>query len=422
MTQSSPESKVLTFQDAVRVVEEHARELRPSGTERLPLLSCARRVLAQDIAADRDFPPFARSTRDGFALRSSDIAQPPVNLRIVGEIRAGSPPEKQLPVNAGEAVEIMTGAPVPNGADSVVMLEYTERTQDAVEVKRSVSAGENVVPRGSEARRGAVLVAAGSRLDYAAIAAAASAGCAEPDVFRKPRVFVLSTGDEIVDIRAVPGPHQIRNSNTYSIAAQVAAGGGDPVLLPVAPDEPGRLRELIREGLQGDLLLLSGGVSMGKYDLVETVLAEFGARFHFTGVLIQPGKPLVFGDAASLGSSNGKRTCFFGLPGNPVSTMVTFELFVRSVLDALGGAKRRSIVFPLAKLRGTVRSKTGLTRFIPAILGGLHGRAEVELAGWHGSGDLAATARANCYAVIGPEVTEIADGELVPVLLRGLDI
>ena len=405
---------------------KQSRSLLAPGTEQVSLLAGAGRVLAEDIFADRDFPAFNRSTRDGFAVRSTDVQHPPVELRVIGEIRAGQPSDDGMVVHPAETVEIMTGAPVPEGADAVVMVEYTAASGNRVEIQRSVLAGENVVPRGAEAQSGAVLLHAGTRLNHAAIAVAAAAGHKSPKVFCKPRVCILSTGDEIVDIATTPGPHQVRNSNLYSIAAQVAAAGGEPIMLPIAPDEPGRLRELIGEGLKGDLLLLSGGVSMGKYDLVEAVLAEFDAQFYFTGVLIQPGKPLVFGSARpderdDADPRGGVRKYFFGLPGNPVSTMVTFELFVRAILEGLCGATQRKLVFPLAKLRGKVRSKTGLTRFIPAILCGEFENARVELAGWQGSGDVAASARSNCYVVIGPEVTDIADGELVPVLLRGLE-
>lgn len=418
MAQPQTDSKLLGFPDARRLVEGEARRLRAPGIEQASLLASAGRILATDLLADRDFPPFHRSTRDGFAVRSADVQNPTVTLRVIGEIRAGTAAPLNTSINSGETMEIMTGAPLPEGADAVVMVEYTARDGESVTVNRSVSSEENVVLRGTEAKAGAVLLRAGTRMDYAAIAAASAIGKVSLDVFRKPQVYILSTGDEVVDIARQPGPHQIRNSNTYSIAAQVAAAGGEPVMLPVSPDDPNYMRGLIREGLQGDMLLLSGGVSMGKYDLVETVLAEFDANFHFTGVLIQPGKPLVFGDA----SVDGERKCFFGLPGNPVSTMVTFELFVRPVLKALTGARPGNLVFPLARLRGTIRSKTGLTRFIPAVLCGRYGEPEIELAGWHGSGDIAAAARANCFAVVGPEVTELNEGELIPVLLRDLEI
>jgi molybdopterin molybdotransferase len=245
-------------------------------------------------------------------------------------------------------------------------------------------------------------------------------------VYGKPAVAILSTGDEIVDIDVPPAPTQIRNSNSYSLAAQVQAAGGEPVLLPIAPDEPERLRELIADGLESDLLLLAGGVSMGKYDLVEQVLAEFQAEFFFTGARIQPGKPVVFGRAPcgrgrlarELPPSSPAHVYFFGLPGNPVSTMVTFELFVRPIVEALAGLPPRKLAFLSARLKSDIKTKTGLTRFLPAVLSGEFANTQVELAAWHGSGDIASMTRANCYVVISPDRDQIQAGEWVPVLMR----
>ena len=213
-----------------------------------------------------------------------------------------------------------------------------------IEIRKGVDAGENIVPRGAEARAGGELVARGVRLDDAAIALAASAGKSKLHVFSRPRVAILTTGDEIVPIADVPGPTQIRNSNSYSLAAQIEQAGGVPVLLPIAPDEPEALRRLIDEGLHSDLLLLTGGVSMGRYDLVEQVLSEMHAEFFFTGAKIQPGRPVVFGKC-SRRVKKDECKYFFGLPGNPVSTMVTFELFARPILESLSGMSPRKLLF-----------------------------------------------------------------------------
>ena len=228
---------------------------------------------------------------------------------------------------------------------------------------------------------------------------------------------MLTTGDEIVTVDATPGPTQIRNSNSYSLAAQIRKAGGDPVLLPVAPDEIHDLGRLIEEGLKADLLVLTGGVSMGRYDLVEQALTEMHAEFFFTGAKIQPGRPVVFGECAGAGPGGRSPVYFFGLPGNPVSTMVTFELFVRPMLEALGGESLRKMTFPHARLKKEIRIKTGLTRFLPAMLSGEFERSEVELVAWQGSGDIAATARANCYAVIPPDREHIPAGEWVALLM-----
>jgi molybdopterin molybdotransferase len=230
---------------------------------------------------------------------------------------------------------------------------------------------------------------------------------------------VLTTGDEIVDVDATPGPTQIRNSNSYSLAAQIKKAGGEPVLLPIAPDEPQSLRRLIEQGLNSDLLLMTGGVSMGRYDLVEQVLSDLGAEFFFTGAKIQPGRPVVFGKCgAALPTRENPGTYFFGLPGNPVSTMVTFELFARPMLEALAGMHPQPLQFLHARLKSEIRVKPGLRRFLPAMLSGQLDDTQVELVTWQGSGDIAATARANCYVVIPPDREDIAAGEWIAVMLR----
>lgn len=419
---SSTDSKILSFEDARRAVEEQTSHLRPKGRELVSLLDASGRVLAEAVHADRDFPPFPRATRDGYAVLASDTANAPVTLNIVGEIRAGA--SIQLPLlKSGEAAAIMTGAAVPNGADCVVMVEYTSRNGDQVEIRKQASADENIVPAGAEAKRGIQLLPPGTRLRYAEIAVAASAGRSRLVVYGKPRVAILSTGDEVVDVDMTPGANQIRNSNSYSLATQVNDAGGEPVLLPIAPDEPTRLRELLAEGLESELLLVAGGVSLGKYDLVEQILSELGATFLFTGAQIQPGKPVVFGKIPSKAQSmqdteTAHSTYFFGLPGNPISTMVTFELFVKPVVEALAGATPRPLVFTHAKLKSAIRTKTGLTRFLPALISGLFAQSEVEIVKWQGSGDIAAVARANCYVVVPPDREFIEAGEWIPVLPR----
>jgi len=420
------------------LVEQHAASVCPGEVETVDLLAGLGRVLAEGILADRDFPPFARATRDGYAVRAADLALIPARLEAVGEVKAGDWPEPGVcSVGRGQAVGIMTGAPLPAGADAVVMVEHTSPIRESavklVEVRRSVGVGENFVPHGAEARAGQLLLDRGRRLDHAGIAIAASVGKSRVEVFRKPRVAVLSTGDEVVEIDATPGPAQIRNSNSYSLAAQVQNAGGEAVRLAVAPDERGRLRALIEEGLGCDLLLLTGGVSMGKYDLVEQVLGELKAEFYFTGADIQPGRPVVFGscDAGALarvdsGVAAGTRAralaphkkYFFGLPGNPVSTMVTFELFARPMIEALAGMTPQRLIFLRARLKAEIRTKTGLKRFLPAVLSGEFENAEVELARWQGSGDIAALARANCYIVIPPDRERIEAGEWVSLLMQ----
>lgn len=417
---------ILSFEQARRSIEEHAAAIPAPQAEEVALLDAAGRVLAEGVVADRDLPPFRRSTRDGYAVLSSDLAKVPVLLEVIGEIKAGEKMER-IPreVASSQAVAIMTGAPVPAGADAVVMVEYTAQRGNRVEIRRAVSAGENIVPAGAEARMGATLIPRGTGLNYAAIALAASAGKSRLRVYKRPRVAVLTTGDEIVAVDAVPGPTQIRNSNSHSLAAQIRNAGGEPVLLPIAPDEPQALRRLTEQGFESDLLLITGGVSMGQYDLVEQVLTELKAQFFFTGARIQPGRPVVFGRSGAPekqvadGSGSQRSAIYFlGLPGNPVSTMVTFELFARPMLEALAGYPPRKLMFVHAKLKSEVRIKTGLTRFLPAMLSGEFENSEVELIPWQGSGDIAAVARANCYIVIPPDRDRIPAGEFVPILMR----
>jgi len=402
---------ILSFEEARHVVEGQAAEVRARTKEKVEILASLGRVLAEPIAADRDFPPFRRAMRDGYALRAADLASLPATLEVIGEIKAGAPPEAvPREVGAGQAAAIMTGAPAPNGADAIVMVEYTSLSGKRVTVTRSVARGDNIVEAGSEARKEQFLLHHGTRMDYGAIALAASVGLQTISVFRRPEVAILSTGDEIVEIGERPGPHQIRNSNSYSLAAQVQQAGGVPKMLGIAHDEADHLRGLIEQGMEHDLLVLTGGVSMGRYDLVEQVLAELSAEFFFTGAQIQPGRPVVFGRV--------RERYFFGLPGNPISTMVTFELFARPMLEALAGMAARELCFVHARLKSEIKTKTGLTRFLPALLSGEFEEAEVELAGWHGSGDVAAMARSNCYIVIPPDREKIASGEWVAILMR----
>jgi molybdopterin molybdotransferase len=400
---------VLKFHEARQTVIETIQRFRkPTSPQVVSLLASSGRVLAETITADRDFPPFPRATRDGFAVRSADVASLPARLRITGQIKAGQ--SLHGAVGPGECVEIMTGAPVPDGADAVVMVEHTVTSGNAVEISRSASVGENVVSQGSEAHQGGALLHPGHRIGYAEVAMMAAVGKEQVAVYPKPRVAILPTGDEVVELGVAPGPYQIRNSNSYSLQAQVVAAGGTPVAIGIAPDREDRLREMIREGLRSDLLLLSGGVSAGKYDLVETVLAGLGAEFYFDGVAIHPGRPLVFGRAQG--------TFFFGLPGNPLSTMVTFELLVQPALALLSGGQAAPFAPLHARLSRDFRRRPGMTAFLPAMLTASGGEPAVTPVEWKGSGDIASLTRANCYLVVPEEKSEIVAGEWVSVLPR----
>ena len=409
---------VVEFEEAIRIVLAQAFEStggRERKTERLALLQAQGRVLAGTIVADRDQPGFDRSTRDGFAVRAAEWL-PGAALKVVGQVRAGEVWQGG-DVEGGTAVGIMTGAAVPGGADAVVMVEHVLRSGDAVKPAdgREIAAGENVIRRGAEALAGDEVVAAGTLVGAAEIALAATCGYAEVEVFSPPRVAVISTGDELVEVDEVPEAQQIRNSNSYAIAAMIAAAGGRPARLDIARDLREDVRESVAQGRAGDLMVLSGGVSMGEYDLVKEVLAEFGAEFFFTGVKMQPGKPVVFGrlPARESGPGGGPECYFFGLPGNPISTQVTFHCFAELFVRTLAGELVNGPRWAQATLSEAAAGKPGLTRLLPARKDGV----SVKLVGWQGSGDLAANARANCYAELLPGRSYGA-GAVIRVLLR----
>ena len=379
----------------------HAR--RGAETELVPLAGASGRVLAEAVSADRDYPPFHRSARDGYAVRSADV---PGELRVMGEVRAGE--LFRSSIGKGEAVEIMTGAPLPEGADAVVMVEHVARLGDAVRIERAQKPGDNFNPRGVEARQGDIVVASGQRLGFAQIAALAMVGRECVTVYRRPLVAILPTGDELVSVGEHPAPFQIRNSNVYSLASQITTAGGIPDPLSIARDEYQSTRDAIERGLQADLLLLSGGVSAGKYDIVEKVLADLGAEFFFDRVKIQPGQPLVFGQA------RGKQ--FFGLPVNPASNMVTFEIFARAAVELLGGASEAPLRLLRARLSADFRHKPGLMRFLPARLSADGSTVTPEP--WQGSGDVATLARANAFLVADADRESWPAGEDIRVLPR----
>jgi molybdopterin molybdotransferase len=399
---------MLTFDQARQeVISQISKLKRRTATVNLSVWDALGHVLAQNLIADRDYPPFDRATRDGYAVRASESTAG-ATLACIGEIKAGDALTE--PLQQGTCIQIMTGAPVPPGADAVVMIEYTSREKEFIHFQQPATKGQNVVPAGSEAAKDQSLLRRGTRLGYAELGLAAQIGATQLLCARKPRVAILSTGDEIVSIDASPGPFQIRNSNSVSLAAQTRDAGGEPVTLGNAGDRIESLGDKIQQGLQEDLLVLSGGVSMGKYDLVEDVLKTLGATFYFDAVAIRPGKPAVFA------MCNEKPV--FGLPGNPVSTMVTFELFAVPAIDLLSGAPARPLQFLKATLGEPMKEKSGMTHFLPAHVQFDSCEARVKPLPWKGSGDTVTMAKANCFLVVGSDIQTLAAGENVNVLMR----
>jgi molybdopterin molybdotransferase len=294
------------------------------------------------------------------------------------------------------------------------MIEHAVVDGIRITASRQLAAGENIVPAGAEARAGATLVTAGTRIVPQHIAAAAACGYASLPVYTRPHVAILATGDELIPVADQPLPHQIRNSNSYSIAAQVLESGGKPVLYPIVRDDLATIESAIEEALSCDLLILSGGVSMGKYDFVEQALLNLNAEFFFTEVRMQPGRPVVFG---RLPAGDAHRY-FFGLPGNPVSTMVTFALFAAPLISALAGQASDDIgpSFVEAHLASDLQAKPGLTQFLPARLKSVSTAATVHSIGWQGSGDQTAASKANGFLVVPEQVETLSAESIVTVL------
>jgi molybdopterin molybdotransferase len=394
---------VLEWEEARAAVRAEVQKLlRKPVTELVAIERAYGRVLAKDVTADRDYPALDRSLRDGFAIHAQES---PGKFRILGELRAGESQSARLP--AGHALEIMTGAPVPEGADAVVMVEHVERAGDIVTIPNQAAAGQFINRRGTEARAASTLIPAGTRLDASHVATLAMTGTVEAPLFRQPSVAILSTGDELVGADETPGAHQIRNSNSYSLAALVTAAGGKPSIQPVARDTEEDLTLALERGLEHDLLLISGGVSAGKYDLVKPCLKKLGAEFFFERVRIQPGQPTAFGHA------NGK--VVFGLPGNPGSSMVTFQLFARTALELLAGMNDPLLPIFRAVFRAPFKHKLGLTRFLPASLDSNGALTHIP---WQGSSDIPALARANVFLIADHDRESWGVGDSIRVMLK----
>ncbi len=404
MRESVASKQPLPFEEARRIVIETVRSLhRAPAQESIRLEESHGRVLAANVTADRDYPALRRSLRDGFAVRSGDV---PGTLRVRGEVRAGEGP--QSPLGAGDALEIMTGAPVPDGADAVVMVEHVERSGAQIKVNRSAEPGQFINEQGAEARRNSPLIEQGARIDASHIAALAMTGHTSVAVFYRPRVAILATGDEIVALDEAPQPHQIRNSNSFMLASLVHAAGGIPSILPIARDTPAALRTLLEEGLGHQMLIVSGGVSVGKYDLVKPTLRELGTQFQFERVRVQPGQPTAFGIC--------REKPVFGLPGNPGSSLITFQLFARPAIELLAGNAEPLLPLLSATFEAPFHHKFGLTRFLPARLSPDGER--LRHIPWQGSSDIPALAKANAFLVADHDRESWHIGESIRVMLK----
>lgn len=397
---------MVAVDEALRIVLENTPDL---GTEEVALGDALGRVLAEDVCSDVEMPPFDRSMMDGYAVRAADVARTPALLQVAGSVRAGQLPGAAL--RAGQALQVMTGAPVPAGADAVQQVERTRASDGCVEILAAVEPGQNVAPRASEVAKGQQVLERGATIDPAAIAVLATFGKARVLVGRRPAVAVLVTGDELVDAKDRPQGAQIRNSNGYAVAAQAAWAGARVSSLGVVRDEQEQIAAALQQGFLADALVVSGGVSEGAYDLVEAVFARFGVQVFFTKVQIKPGAPLVFGRRGQL--------LVFGLPGNPVSAQVTFDVFVRAALLRMQGARAVSRPRVEVELLSPLGNKSRREAYLPVRVRLLAGRLVAEPIRSMGSADVVAHARANALAILDATRERAAAGERAPALLLG---
>jgi molybdopterin molybdotransferase len=399
---------MISVAEAVQIVRQQTPVL---ASETVQIEAAMGRVLAQDIVADSDLPPFDRSQMDGYAVRAEDVKSAPVRLRIVGESAAGRGWHHKL--EEGQAVRIMTGAPVPAGADSVQQVELAHELKDktVVELLESVEVGRSIVKQGAEIRAGETILNAGTTINAAMMAVLAAFGYAKVEVFRRPRVGVLATGTELVPIDQKPGQDQIRDSNNYSIGAYAELAGAVVERLPLSGDETSLLKKQIMDAAERcDMIVTSGGVSMGVYDVTKSALKELDAEIFFERVALRPGKPTVFARLP-----NG--TLVFGLPGNPVSVSVTFNLFARAALRAMQGATEPALKQETAALARSAKGTKERESYLPAQL---TTNDDGELIAfplkWGGSSDFVAFAVATALVIVPADVKTVEAGSLVNVL------
>lgn len=397
---------MISVEEALEILLSNLPERK---VEQIAFESALGRILAEDLAATGNIPPFHRAAVDGYALLSSDAVNAPVELAVVGESRAGGGMPGQL--RSGEALSIMTGAPVPEGADCVQMVEHSKLSSDGrtVTILNPMKIRENIAVKGSEARSGEVVLPMGQRLGPAEIAVMATFGYREAKVYRKPRVAIVATGDELVEIDQTPRPDQIRNSNAHCLASQLRYLDIEAEYLGIARDDKEELRKRLLEGLERDVLIITGGVSMGEYDFVKDVFDDLGLEILFSKVAIKPGKPTVF-------ARRGDKLVF-GLPGNPISALVTFECFVRPVVGRLCGMKAPELPRMMGELLADMQQVPGRTAFLPGWASWADGGWKVEPLRWKSSADIIGFTRANVTYIFPKNRNFLKRGELVELML-----
>ncbi len=409
---------MLSVEVAQAIVLQHARPLPAEAASLTPALLGA--VLAEEIVSDLDSPPYDKAMMDGYAVRCQDLPEGKGTLTVIEEITAGKTPSKTVQV--GQASRIMTGAPIPQGADAVIQVERTRMVDgDRVEIdSRPPRPGLNVLHRGLEIRRGDVVLKPGARLRPQEFGVLATLGRTTIRVVPPPTVCILSTGDEVVEAGQNPGPGQIRNSNGPMLSAQVSRAGAVPRYLGIARDELSSLASLVAEGLKGDVLILSGGVSAGKLDLVPGVLQDAGVVAHFHKVELKPGKPVFFGTRTVSPpreqGQKGRNTLVFGLPGNPVSALACFELFIRPAIRRLRGFSEPGPKMVQAQLVEDFPYRTDRPTYHPAWLEATSAGFRVRVVPWLGSPDLRGLLRANALIVLPPGDFLHRAGQVFPVL------
>ena len=400
---------MINSSDALRIILEN---VHPIGTEKLLLAKSLARTFARDIVAHEDLPPFDNSSMDGFALSSSDLngasGDHPCVLRIIGESSAGNAFSGRI--KAGQSVRVMTGGVLPRGADSVVPIEDAiEMDGETVRFSQSASPGRFVRKSGEDIKRGEVILKEGTAITPPSLGVLAALGRERVRVYKKPCVNIVATGNELVDLLAKPGKGKIRNSTSYGLAGYVVEAGGMPELMGIAGDREKALRKRLSDGLKADVLLVTGGVSVGKYDLVQETLSALGVEVKFWKVNIKPGRPFLFGVR--------KSTLVFGLPGNPVSTYVTFLQFVRPALLAMTGIREIQPLRLTAVLDQEFSKSDGKRHFVRGIAVRRSGELHVTTTGTQSSGAMSSMSRANCLMIIPEDSTNLHRGDSVDIEL-----